>query len=78
MYSLILTDQDYADICFVGHRYGWSDVLSRITCPGENHISEVNMWDFSKAVEDDGPLFPLLDPRSDLYEKLVILWQSIV
>ena len=80
-YILSLTAEDVRTIAFVGGRYQWSDWAGRLQ-EGENHLSESEAWEFNDAiVEDtagDHSPFPMLDPHSALYEKLVEFVNSIV
>ena len=72
-YTLELTTDDLDAIAFVGDRYQWSQSLATLA-EGTNELSE--------AIESDmdggHDAYPLLDPRSDLAEKLTELYQSIV
>ena len=82
-YTLILTEDDIETIAFVGHRYCWSDQLLSIGVEaGENTISEPDAWLFSEAMDADmdggHSGFPMLDPRSELIDKLIQFWQDIV
>lgn len=81
MYKLTLTDADLSAIAFVGHRYGWSQALSGLS-EGENVIPEWQAWEIAEACESDAEgghdYFPMLDPRSELAEKLTAFLSSIV
>lgn len=79
-YKLRLTAADASAIHFVGDRYGWSSLLPRSA--GLYAFTEPEMWEWVQAVEKDmrgghSP-FPMLNEHSNLYEKLVDLWQSVV
>lgn len=65
-------------IDFVGYRYGWSRVLQENTLIGDNNIPEFIAWEIKDAIEEDDALFPMLDPYSSLYEKLITFWEKIV
>lgn len=80
-YKLNLTHDDIQTIAFVGHRYCWSEALWHLD-DGEHDISELEAWAIREAFEADtegghSP-FPMLDPRSELADKLYRLWDSIV
>jgi len=80
-YVLTLTEADVDSIAFVGGRYAWSEALLALG-PGENHLTEPEAWSIVEAFDRDtegghGP-FPMLDARSDLYERLLALWNSVV
>lgn len=89
MYFLTLTQEDIDSISFVGDRYCWSDWLNKKTTDlneGEEEtilkLQEHEAWEFNEEVHKDmegnhSP-FPMLDPGSMLYEKLVDLIYSIV
>jgi len=80
-YTLELTTDDLDAIAFVGDRYEWSQSLATLA-EGTNELSESEAWTISEAIESDmdggHDAYPLLDPRSDLAEKLTELYQSIV
>jgi len=83
MYNLTLTENDIETIFFVGNRYGWSKSLLDIGInEGENLIRESDAWKVKDGIDDDmegnHSAFPMLDSRSDLAEKLVKFWDSIV
>lgn len=82
MYTLQLTADDIQTIHFVGHRYQWSAWLSEHASEGENRLAEHETWEFREACEADAQgghsLFPMLNPRSDLADKLGALLESIV
>jgi len=80
-YTLSLTEEDITTIDFVGGRYGWSRALRRMEV-GENRIAEHEAWEICEAFEADtegghSP-FPMLDPRSELAEKLNRFWVGVV
>lgn len=76
-YQLELTEDDLDTIAFVGGRYYWSDSLRHLGV-GINEIEERDAWEIIEAFEEDDFLFPMLDPHSDLAEKLLDFWQSVV
>ena len=80
-YQLILTDDDIKTIAFVGGRYCWSEALASLEA-GMNEIRESDAWQIADAFANDclggHSAFPMLDPRSELAEKLNAFWQSIV
>ena len=80
-YTLELTTDDLDAIAFVGDRYHWSQSLATLA-EGTNELSESEAWLIGEAIESDmdggHDAYPLLDPRSDLAEKLTELYQSIV
>jgi len=81
MYTLTLTPDDLDTIAFVGHRYAWSDALAQMT-EGANEIREGDAWTITQGFDADtegghSP-FPMLDPASDLYDKLAAFWKGIV
>ena len=80
-YTLELTTDDLDAIAFAGDRYEWSLSLATLA-EGTNELSESEAWTISEAIESDMDgghnAYPLLDPRSDLAEKLTELYQSIV
>ena len=80
-YTLTLTESDLNTIAFVGARYAWADALSGLDV-GENPLTEPEAWEIGEAFEADtegghAP-FPMLDPYSELYDKLTALWEGIV
>lgn len=80
-YVLELTDADVRDIAFVGARYAWAEALLGLEV-GQNELTEPEAWRIKEAIESDmeggHAAFPMLDPCSDLYEKLQRFWGSIV
>lgn len=80
-YKLTLTEQDCKDIGFVGNRYAWAESLYFLDA-GEHDIPEHQAWKIKEAFETDTEIghsfFPLLDRRSDLFEKLMAFYDSIV
>jgi hypothetical protein len=73
MYQLNLTEEDIKTIAFVGGRYCWSEAMRHLTV-GVNLIPEHEAWEIFEAIELDtvgrhDPL-PMLDPRSELAEKI--------
>jgi hypothetical protein len=82
MYHLHLTESEMKDICFVGYRYGWSNSLAKHCNIGDNDLSELVAWEIREAFDSDTEgnhsMFPMLDSNSELYEKLLKFWESIV
>ena len=80
-YKLELTSDDFRAIEFASGRYSWSNALSWLDI-GENDIAESEAWNIVSAFEEDcegGHLpFPLLNPESELYEKLQSFWDGVV
>jgi hypothetical protein len=80
-YILDLTEADVRDIEFVGARYAWAEAFLDLEV-GENALSEPEAWRIKDAIERDieggHTPFPMLDPRSRLYEKLTTFWSGIV
>jgi hypothetical protein len=78
MYTLTLTEQDISDLCFVGNRYCYSDVILDFCNEGENVLSETDATAIVKAIEDDmdggHDAFPLLYKGSLLAGKLADLY----
>ena len=84
MYTLTLTQADIDAIGMVGSRYFWSEALEDVfgMDPGTQDIAESHAWTLARAFELDtvgnhSP-FPMLSPRSELYEKLTKFWEEIV
>lgn len=77
-YKLHITEEEMSTIDFVGYRYGWSHALQDHCVVGDNNIPEHIAWEIKDAIEEDDALFPMLDPRSSLYEKLITFWEKIV
>lgn len=89
-YQLVLTDEDWKTIRFVGGRYEWADaLLAKLPCGDVEadgtqtyRIRESTAWELCEAfaADMDGghEAFPMLDPRSELWEKLQGFWDSIV
>ena len=80
MYTLTLTDDDIETIAFVGYRYCWSNALRHMET-GENAIPEHEAWEISEAfyadTEGGHSMFPMLNPRCELYDKLINFYESI-
>lgn len=80
-YSLELTAQDVRTIAFVGGRYSWASELSALE-EGTNELTEWDAWDIRDAIERDtegGHAFlPMLDSSSELYSKIMNLYEAIV
>lgn len=80
-YSLTLTEDEVGTIAFIGRRYAWSAALLSLE-PGENHLTESEAWRIKEAFESDTEgghqPFPMLDSGSELYERLMALWNSVV
>ena len=81
-YVIELTSEDWKAIEWTGHRYGWSESLIEHTQTGANEIPEHIAWEIREAMESDteggDSYFPCLNPKSDLYEKLITFIDSIV
>ncbi len=83
MYNLNLTENDLDAIYFAGYRYGWSNTLISLGIEvGNNKFLASQMWEWRDAIIEDTEgnhgIFPLLDSRSELFQKLLKLWESIV
>lgn len=80
-YVLTLTEEDVGTIAFVGTRYAWSEALLGLEA-GDNKLAEQEAWTIKDAFESDTEgghsLFPMLDPRSPLAERLTAFWEAIV
>lgn len=80
-YRLVLTAEDVRVIAFVGSRYAWSDALLDFD-EGVHEISEPDAWRIAEAFESDTEgghaVFPLLDPTSDLFAKLLAFREGII
>jgi len=81
MYTLHLAPEDIWTIQFVGYRYCWSDAMSHLH-EGINELSECEAWDLKRAFDADAEgghsMFPLLNPSSKLYSKLLDFYDQIV
>jgi len=81
MYTLNLTSEDVSTIAWVGHRYGWSEILSPYG-EGENEIPEHKAWEIVSHFEIDTfgghQFFPCLDHESELAGKLFAFMDSII
>lgn len=81
-YTLELTAQDIDTALFVGDRYCWSAALTRLCEEGRNELAEPDAWTLREAFEADTEsghsLFPMLDSRSELADKLVSFLDRIV
>jgi hypothetical protein len=81
MYILEMTQDDLDTIGFVGNRYAWSESISHLS-EGTNDISESEAWGIKEAIEADmeggHDAFPMLDPRSDLCDKLYNFYEEII
>ena len=79
-YTLDLTHDDINTIAFVGARYCWSDVIPLIEGPQE--IVEHEAWEmieaFDRDTEGGHSMFPMLDHNSDLADKLIHFYGSVV
>lgn len=79
-YALTLTDDDVRTMDFVGSRYGWTEHLPREA--GEHTLPEHVVWAWREAADGDAEgghrLFPMLNPHSDLYAKLMALHASVI
>ena len=81
-YTLEITEEDMQAIDFARGRYEWATVLSDETEIGTNDLTEHEAWEIREAIEADmegghSP-FPCLCPQSELYSKLVALWEEII
>lgn len=81
MYTLELSYEDLLTIQFVGNRCDWSSALLKLCKTGANNIRESQAWELKEAFEADTDgghrMFPLLNPDSDLYEKLMNLYEEM-
>lgn len=82
MYTLVLSESDLSTAHHVGHRYAWSQWILDTCEVGANALAEHQAWELAEAIEADcegghSP-FPMLNPHSELYEKLSTLAESIV
>lgn len=89
MYTLTLDAQDLETISFIGHRYCWSEKLSRMSYFGEEQengsvvfkFPENIAWEIVDAFDADTEgghqYFPMLDPRCDLARKLFAFLASV-
>lgn len=81
MYRLTLTSEDVKTIAWVGERYCWSTSLLGLD-KGENILREHEAWAIAESCEEDmeggHSMFPCLDSRSELAEKLYTFLDSIV
>ncbi len=81
MYKLHLTQADIDTIAYIDYRYNWSKILSGYG-PGTNEISEHIAWEIRDAFDSDTEgghsIFPMLDPDSNLYDKLLKFYEEIV
>ena len=79
-YQIVLTDDDCRTIAWVGERYGWTTNLP--TNAGIINMPEHEAWEWKDAVEGDmeggHSIFPCLNHKSDLFDELLKLYQSIV
>lgn len=80
-YKITLSESDIETIAFVGGRYAWADALLSLT-EGENEVPESEAWEIRDAFDADceggHEMFPMLDLRSDLCEKLVKFYEEVV
>jgi len=81
MFRLDLTADDINTIRFVGNRYSWSDCLINVgVSEGVNELTEYETWEIKESIEadmEDGhDSYPMLDPSSDLCDKLHNLYLS--
>lgn len=78
---LELHPEDVLTISFVGPRYAWSEALLRFDC-GVHELAEHEAWQIAEAFDRDThgghAMFPLLDPRSDLFARLLAFREAIV
>ncbi len=82
MYTLIMTEQDMDTLYWVNRHYCWSSALLDIVSVGTNEIPEHIAWmlqiAFIADTEGGHTLFPMLDPLSTLWDKLVLFMEDIV
>lgn len=81
-YTITLSAEDIRTIAWVGPRYCWSTWACRRLSEGANTLAEHEAWDFKEAIQADmegnhAP-FPLLNPSSELYQRLMAFLDSIV
>lgn len=80
-YTLTLTEEEVSTIAFVGGRYSWSLALLALDV-GDNALHEYEAWQIRDAFEADTEgghaMFPMLDHRSTLCEKLSKFADSVV
>ena len=80
-YTIELTAEDVRTIAFVGGRYGWSAALSCYDA-GTVELTEPEAWEIADAFEADQDgghsAFPMLNYDSELADKLIRFWDSIV
>ena len=80
-YKLFLSREDVETIAFVGGRYAWSEALLALEA-GRNELTEPEAWGIAEAFDSDAEgghsMFPMLDPRSALAEKLAAFRNSII
>lgn len=81
-YEVKITEEEADAIQFSGGRYAWSDILQRCIVEDEEtgqlslELSEHEAWEFNRAADEDGAVFPLAGPQ--LVAKLTKLWADIV
>lgn len=78
---MILTSSDVATIHFVGGRYEWSSsLISLLVFEGRNMLDAMECLALCSAIERDMEgghnAFPMLDPNSELCEKLYALYKA--
>ena len=80
-YRLELSPEDVLTIEFVGTRYARSEALLRFEA-GTHELAEHDAWRIAEAFDTDThgghAIFPLLDPRSDLFARLLAFREAIV
>jgi len=81
MYILELTDDDIDTINSIGYKYNWSESLKGLNI-GINKISESEAWFIRDSIELDmeggHSIFPMLNPSSHLYTKLLEFYNEVV
>ena len=83
MYEITFTSDDLKTIAFVGGRYAWSEALLEVAHEGVVSIPEHKAWEIADAIGvevgyADGGLMPMLDERSELFDKLISFWSDVV
>lgn len=80
-YTLALTADDLATIAHVGNRYCWSSALLGLD-EGDNILAEHEAWKIKEAFDADmeggHDMWPMLDGRSELADKLATFYNSII
>lgn len=81
MYKLTLTERDEETVKFIGGRYAWSWALNALG-EGEHQLAEHEAWELLEEFERDTigghDMFPMLDPKSELADKLYKFVNEVV